>query len=438
MWKQTRIAINAQLIPNHEAGGIESVLVGLVSALGQLDDGPEEYIVITSWHEPDWLEPYLGPNQRIVSSPRPKPGHLESAKRLLGPLGRPASKLWRGIRRLILSLRKPAAPAVPVSDGFYESLGADVVHFPYQGFVRCSLPMIYNPHDLQHLHYPQFFTPSTIAWRETIYPAGCHLAHTVVVGSHWVKEDIVRHYRVDPDKIQVIPWAPPTQAYPEPASEMLREVKQKYDLELPFAFYPSMTWEHKNHLRLLDALAYLRDREGLVVHLVCTGNPYPRFWPRIEDHLNTLSLNSQVRFLGMVPREDLRAIYHLAQFVVVPTLFEAASGPVFEAWQEGVPVACSTVTSLPEQAGDAALLFDPFSVQAIADAVRRMATDEHLRADLIRKGERRLRDFSWERTAKAYRAVYRRAAHRPLTDEDRWLLNWDWMRNPRPAEKGTS
>jgi glycosyltransferase involved in cell wall biosynthesis len=137
----------------------------------------------------------------------------------------------------------------------------------------------------------------------------------------------------------------------------------------------------------------------------------------------------------MVSSEELRAIYKLAQFVIVPTLFEAASGPVFEAWYEGVPAACSTVTSLPEQAGDAALLFDPLSVEAIAEALQRMATDKNLRDELREKGRTRLLDFSWERTAKAYRAVYRRVANRPLSEEDRSLLNWDWMRTPKPAKE---
>ena len=145
-----------------------------------------------------------------------------------------------------------------------------------------------------------------------------------------------------------------------------------------------------------------------------------------------------MRFLGQIPSDELRAVYRLAQFVIIPTLFEAASGPLFEAWLEGVPVACSTVTSLPEQAGDAAFLFDPFSVEAIAGAIHRMNADENLRSELVCKGGERLKDFSWERTAKAYRAVYRRAARRPLTDEDLWLLKWDWMRDPRPAQVGTS
>lgn len=427
-----RVAINAPIVPNSGVGGVESALIGLIHALGQLDYRIEEYIIISSWKDPEWLKPYIGPNQRIVCHPKTT---QSSIRRILGPV-RPIARRLRYLLRHFLKIER-TWPEISVSNGFYESLGCDVIHFPYQHFVVCALPMIYNPHDLQHLHYPQFFTPSTIVNRETIYPAGCHFAHTVVVGSEWVKQDIVHHYRVDPDKIQVIPWAPPTYAYPEPKSDTLNVVRKKYCLDEPFTFYPSMTWQHKNHIRLLEALALLRDRYGLKVHLVCTGHQNT-FWPCIQKRLLALKLQDQVRFLGIVPPEDLRALYQLAQFVVVPSLFEAASGPVLEAWHDSTPVACSTVTSLPEQAGEAALLFDPFSVESIADAVRRMATDEGLRSELIHKGERRLQDFSWERTAKAYRAVYRRAARRPLTDEDRWILGWDWMRNPQLAKEEVS
>ncbi|HEY7159939.1 MAG TPA: glycosyltransferase, partial [Acidobacteriota bacterium] len=132
--------------------------------------------------------------------------------------------------------------------------------------------------------------------------------------------------------------------------------------------------------------------------------------------------------LGEVSTEDLRAIYSQAQFVVVPSLFEAASGPMFEAWQEGVPVTCSNVTSLPEQAADAALIFDPLSVDSIAAAINRMTTEPELRTQLIINGQKRLKDFSWDRTARAYRAVYKRAAGVNLTEEDRHLLSWDWMK----------
>jgi len=337
--------------------------------------------------------------------------------------------LVRRVRhRLVVDYRK--WPEVPISNGFYESLGCDVIHFLNQmDFVLCALPTVYNPHDLQHLHYPQFWTPSTIASRETIYPAACHFAQTVVVGSQWIKDDVARQYRTNPEKIQIIAEGPPTQSTSEPTSAEIARVKEKYGLGAAFAIYPAVPWQHKNHDRLLEALALLRDTRDLVVPLVCTGSP-STYLPQIEKRVDELQLAPQVKFLGFVPDEELRCLYRLSQFLVLPTLFEASSLPMFEAWFEGVPVASSNATALPDQALDAALFFDPLDVGAIADAIARMATDANLRGELIERGRRRLQDFDRERTAKAYRAVYRRAAGFPLTDEDRLLLGWDWMRHP--------
>lgn len=256
------VAINAQILPNSGMGGGESVLIGLVKALGQLDDGSEEYLIIGPRQRPDWWKAYTGPNQRIVPGPQPRQqrstNSLQRLKRTLGPLRPFIRAIWR---KLFLLPSRRTWPEVPISNGFYEGLGCDVIHFLLPSFVLCALPMIYNPHDLQHRHYPQFFTASHIAWREVIYPAGCNLAHTIAVASQWTKQDIVRHYRVDPDKVQVIPWAPPTQTYPSPSPETSITVQKKYQLQIPFALYPANTIEHKNHLRLLKALAMLRDRE---------------------------------------------------------------------------------------------------------------------------------------------------------------------------------
>lgn len=424
---EIKIAISAQYMPNSGVGGVESAVIGLVSALGKLEDGTEEYIVIGPWENPDWLTPYLGPNQRLIRGPKPEQ-HSFVPHWL-----RPSAKQVRA--RLLGLLNLPLAiPQIPLSDGFYENLGCDVIHFPDQGFILCALPTVYNPHDLQHLHLPQFFTPAEIQQRETLYRAGCHYARIVVAASEWIKNDLVEQYGLNPKKIQIIPCGALTHAVPEPTPDLVESIRNKYRLPSSFAFYPAMLWKHKNHLRLLEALAQLREQNGLVVRLVCTGYLTPDFWPIVQEHIKKLDLSSQVQFLGMVSFEELRAIYKMSTFVIVPTLFEAASGPVFEAWQEGIPVACSNVTSLPDQVGDAALLFDPYSVDAIANAIQRMATDEGLRQDLRQKGKNRLDDFSWERTAKAYRAVYRLVARKQLTEEDRWLLNWDWMKNPKRTE----
>ena len=443
MRERLRVAINAQLKPAGGTGGTVTVLRAL-AALAHLEDGDEEYVFVGPHDTTEWLRSILPPRQSVVCGPAPvelSPDRLESFKRALGPL-RPAA---RGIRRLLnttvqtaeestskFASLKSFAPSRPKN--FYEELGCDVIHFPFQSYEPCALPTVYNPHDLQHLHHPEFFTTSEVARREALHPAACRAAHTVVVASEFVKRDVAERYQLAPQKLQVIPWAPPP--LPEAsAAEDFPALGSKYGLsERPFALFPAMTWEHKNHVRLLEALARLREREGLELRFVCTGHKTD-FWPHVERRMNELGLGSQVSFPGLIPREELSVLYRAAQFVFIPTLFEAASAPLFEAWQHGAPVACSSVTSLPEQASGAALLFDPFDVDEIAGALARMATNEGLREGLRRRGASRLEDFSLERTAKAYRAVYRRAAGLGLGEEDRQLLGWDWTRRRAPVER---
>ena len=422
-----KVAIDAQLLPGGMSGGVEQFVMGLVYALGQLDEGPEEYIIIGPWQKPGWLKPYLGPNQRIVSGAKRQASRMESTKRLLGPLRSSLGKLWRGTRGFVVAPPAPSSPEVPESDGFYERLGADVVHFPTnQRFVRCSVPTIYNPHDLQHLHYPQFFEQEQIAWRETFYRAGCRHAQAIAAESAWVKDDIVRQYSVTPNKVYVIPRGSPTELYEPVTDKILAEVRHGLRLPQTFALYPAQTWPHKNHIRLLEAVAWLRDRDGLVVNLTCTGRQND-FWPTIKKRITELRLGDQVRFLGFVRPIELRALYRLAQFVVFPSLFEGGGFPLLEAFEEGVPVACSDVTSLPEYGGDAVVLFDPTSTESIAEAMCRMSTERELCATLRQRGSARICLFTWEQTAKMYRALYRQAAGRPLSDEDRHLLANDRM-----------
>jgi glycosyltransferase involved in cell wall biosynthesis len=412
--------------PPEGGEGTATATLCLIHALGQLTDGRETYsVVVSSAAQAARVRPYLGLRQRVVLR---RSGGARGAgallRRTLGTL-RPAA---RAVQRLVNLPRH--WPEVPVSDGFYEGLGAEVVHFASQGFTLCALPSVYSAHELEHLHFPQCFTPEALAWREALYPTAVRLAHTVVVGSRWTRADLLRRYPVDPAKVQLIPEAPPTLAAPEPAPEALRRLVQALGLPRPFALYPAVVWPHKNHLRLLDALALLRDRDGCVLRLVCAGAAYARFWPEVERRVAALDLGGQVRFPGFLPEDDLRGVYRLAHALVLPSLFEASSLPVFTAWQEGVPVAAARAGALPEQVEDAALLFDGESVEALADALRRILHDEPLRRRLQERAARRLADFSWERTARTYRAVYRQAAGAALGEDERALLAGP---DPRPA-----
>jgi len=407
------IAIDTQIFAEKGVGGIETVLAGLVNALGKLQ-GPEEYVLIGPWENPDWLKPHMGSNQKIVRGPR-----LDFAKRALAPV-RP---ILRGAKHLLMRAAgaRPTWPIVQTSNGFYESLGCDIIYFPSPRFIKTGIPAVYNPHDLQHMHLPELLTKEAITWREKISRTGCEMAHTTVAVSKWVKNDIVKQYGVDPARIQVIYWGAPTEVHAAPSISSIDATLKKYSVMHPFVLFPAMTRRHKNHLGLLDALAQLRERRALSLNLVCTGFQND-FWPVIEERITRLRLEKQVKFTGMVSAEELRALYRACEFVIFPSLFEGAGMPVLEAWQDNAPVACSAVTSLPELAGDAARLFDP-SVESIENALAEMHINSALREELRTKGRRRLQDFTWDRTALQYRAVFRRAAGCTLDDHDRELLS---------------
>ena len=418
--KRLKVIIDAQIPGDGTRGGVQQFTTSLIYALGRLNDGSEEYIVVGPWQEPEWLKPLLGPNQRLVRGPRPaalSPGHVAH---LLGPLRVPAARLYRLFQQFS---GRPLGPLinVPMSQGFHESLGGDLLHFPYQDFVISDLPMIYNPHDLQHLHFPQFFTKQEIATREVIWRAGCAHARGVVTESEWVKDDIAHKYGLAKEKIYSILWGSPTEHYEPVTPQLLDETKKKFGIDRPFALYPAQTWPHKNHMRLLEAFALLKKRNNFHLKLICTGSQN-FFWPKIRRHLKKLSLTDHVSFPGFVTSVELRALYRLASFMVFPSLFEGGGFPILEAFREGVPVATSGVTSIPEYAGDAVLFFDPGSAESIAQAIERMHADPVLRADLSRKGTERIKVFSWERTARAYRAIYRKVAGVALTDEEELLL----------------
>jgi glycosyltransferase involved in cell wall biosynthesis len=135
-----------------------------------------------------------------------------------------------------------------------------------------------------------------------------------------------------------------------------------------------------------------------------------------------LNLDNDVFFVGHVSPAELHGLYKLARAVVYPSRFEGWGLPVLEAFEAGVPIACASVTSLSEQAGDAAVLFDPEETRDIADAIRVVWSDQQRRDELVAKGRKRASGISWSRTARTFRALYRSLARRLLSDEDRSLL----------------
>jgi glycosyltransferase involved in cell wall biosynthesis len=303
-----------------------------------------------------------------------------------------------------------------------EKARVSLVHFTNQQAFTTAVPSIYHPHDLQHLHLPEFFRPRDISIREVQYRAFCDQASMVAVASSWTKRDLIAQYQLPADKVTVVPLAPVLNAYPNPSQSDLDATRDKLRLPLDYIYYPAQTFAHKNHISLLKAMAVLRDRDRLGISFVSSGK-LTDFFPTIMETVHALHLEKQAHFLGFVSPLELQCLYALCKGVVIPSRFEAASFPLWEAFSAGAPAACSNVTSLPDQAGDAAILFSPDRVEEIADAIRSLWQDEALREQLIARGKRSVARFTWEKTARTFRAHYRRLSGCRLTMEDHDLIH---------------
>jgi glycosyltransferase involved in cell wall biosynthesis len=298
--------------------------------------------------------------------------------------------------------------------------GSDVMHFTNQSGFRTSIPSIYQPWDLQHVHLPDFFTPGQRAGRDRNYRAWSEQASRIVVATTWVKDDLAAQFGIDPERIVVVNPPPATVAYAPLGPGAESAIAQRLGLPEAFLFYPAQTWAHKNHDRLFEALAMLKGR-GLEIGLISSGTLTDRY-DGLAALAGTLGIVGQVRFLGYVSPADVQVLYQRARGMVFPSLYEGWGLPILEAFAAGLPVATSNATSLPALVGDAAIVFDPIDAAAIADAVERLWTDEPARQGLIERGRDRVAQFDWDTTARRLRAVYRDIAGRPLDAADRAVL----------------
>ena len=162
-----------------------------------------------------------------------------------------------------------------------------------------------------------------------------------------------------------------------------------------YLLFPGHTWPHKNHQGAVEALRVLREAYGLDPLLVCTGSP-KRAEGELRAKIRAAGLEARVRFLGYCPTNDMPALYEGAAALMFPSLFEGFGIPLLEAMWCDCPIVCSNTTSLPEIAGDAALLVDPRSPEDLALAMSRVLTDAATRQALIERGRRQVKGFSWQ------------------------------------------
>ena len=284
-------------------------------------------------------------------------------------------------------------------------------HYVLPPLVMCR--SVVTIHDCIHLMFPQYL-PSKFALRyaRSSITMASRRATRIITVSESSKRDILRFVDVSPAKIDVIPNAYDERFAIEPREEDVVRVRERYQLHDDFVLYAGIVKPHKNLDRLIEAFGLVRRRGLDHIKLVLIGDEISRY-TALRRAVHRHQLHKYVRFLGYLPEETLAVMYRLAGVFVFPSLYEGFGLPPLEAMASGTPVVTSNVSSLPEVAGDAAVLVDPYDPAAIADGIYRVLADEDLRNALRRKGLRRAAQFSWEASAARVREIYGQACEAP-------------------------
>ena len=261
-------------------------------------------------------------------------------------------------------------------------------------------------HDLSFVRVPQAASPPLRAYLNRVVPRSVNMADHILADSQTTKDDLQERYGVAADKITVLYSGVNSRFQPVADEAVLKRVKAKYKLTgIDYLLSVGTVQPRKNYSRVIRALASLR-RQGCDLRYVIAGG---KGW--LEDEMRQTiaetKLDDAVHLLGFVDDDDLPALYSAARMLVMPSLYEGFGLPILEAMACGAPVIASNLSSLPEVVGKAGLLVNPLDIDAIADAILRIESDSQRRAFLIEAGRRQARKFTWEKSARQLKAVYK-------------------------------
>ncbi|HEY2215996.1 MAG TPA: glycosyltransferase family 1 protein [Solirubrobacteraceae bacterium] len=264
-------------------------------------------------------------------------------------------------------------------------------------------------HDLIYARFPEAHAGIRDRGMRVLVPGAARRSDRVIADSQSTRQDLVELLHLAPDRIDVVPLGLGAVRRVQPAPEAtVRERLQLGDRDIVLSL--SAKRPHKNLRALIDALAQIDERARPI--LVLPGYPTAHE-AELREHAAASGLDGDVRFPAWISAEELERLWMIARAFVFPSLYEGFGLPVLEAMARSVPVACSDASSLPEVAGDAALLFDPHSPAQISAALNRLLTDAGMRERLAQRGHERVSQFSWERSARLTLDSYARAFGRP-------------------------
>jgi glycosyltransferase involved in cell wall biosynthesis len=384
-----RVGINCLQIHPSRAGGVNSYTFGLLDGWVEQGNGCRFQLYVHPGNQ-HWFRPYR------------RQAHFEVVV--------VNDPLWRVKRNL------SRAALLSSSRAFYRRT-SNLLHRKMQRQMEAECDILYTPtvvlqnfssrkptvlsmHDIQHLHYPQFFNWSRRLSRKITYGLSARHADWFQASTEFIKQDLLAHFReIDPRQIAVIAEGVNIKTF----SNVIDDDSQVSQYHLPdrFLFYPAQLWPHKNHITVLKALKRIETLHGVKVPLVLTGAAYSGA-AEIFKFIKQQSM-PYVIYLGSVPFQSLVALHQRAAYLVTAVLYESSSLPILEAAAAGTPIIASRTPPNVEFSRVLQLnLFDPLNVEELAGLIYDLWNDERRAALQVAHNREHIGRYSWQNTARKY------------------------------------
>jgi len=368
-----RIAIDARM--GHTRVGMGVYVTGLISHLGKIDRKNEYFVVVLKGKTADFV---------------PKQNNFTKWETTISYENHFTRDFWEQVY-------------LPLKLHTYK---IDVYHGPnYVLPIFAKTGMVLTAYDMTLFATPEYYKPISRFRVQRLLKTSAKRAHKIVTGSENSKQDIIEILKVPEEKVQVVYIGIEDVYRAIDDKRGLDFVKTRYGITSRFILHVGSLNPRKNIPRLIDAYNILPAEILKEYELVIVGK---KSWKadKIFAKTKQLGLEDRVIFTGFVADSDLPLLMNAADLLAFPSLYEGFGIPPLEAMACGTPVVASNTSSIPEVVGDAALLFDPYNVEEIANAMYRALTNEQLRDELRQKGFERAKQFSWEKAARETLAVY--------------------------------
>jgi glycosyltransferase involved in cell wall biosynthesis len=397
------VLIDARL-PDSSVGGIQVVIQCLAKGFSEseIEHNHNFRRFWLVYENTTWWEKYIPVNDNIIETKFP-----------FGKLGvfllRRYPKYLSKIRPIYsVIFRFPKYPF----DKLLNEKSIDLVHQPFQDSFRTKFKSIWHPHDLQHIYFPEFFSKSQIKHRNRYWRKNAEHANLIICETPLIKNDVIKTWDINSKKIEIVP-TPPLPRLNLDSEQILKLPKR-------FLYYPAAFWPHKNHFRLIQAFDQLR-KEGFDVSLVLTGAKNG-VYNEVVNLTHKLKLEENIFFLGHVSDDQVAHIFNSCEIVVIPTLHESLSLPVWEAWIYGKPLAYSKIDYLPFQVDGTGFGFNPYDIDSITATLRDIF-DRKVDLEFTEKrSKEKLMNLTPEYFAKSCFQLYCKVLNYKLEDKDKNAL----------------